>query len=166
MFLKVYHEQRYQNLIISTSLRTLSAQVLETLTQTSLNDRDNFISSNRKCRSRMGFRIVSGSDLMVPCFLCLPVCQPHVQLRPKTGDHQILRELSAVVRMLCFLIMSSREERGPLPDRANGSSPASVKLLACTGVGGCNVHWAGSAIWVDILPANLALSLFLHPPHT
>lgn len=67
MFLKVYHEQRYQNLIMSTSLGTLSAQVLETLTQTSLNDRDNFISSNRKCRSRMGFRIVSGSDLMVPC---------------------------------------------------------------------------------------------------
>lgn len=41
LFLKFYWEQMYQNMMVSTSLRTLSAQVSETLTQLSLKDKEN-----------------------------------------------------------------------------------------------------------------------------
>lgn len=42
MFLKIYGEEVYQNMMVSISLRTLSAPVSKTLTQTSLNDTENY----------------------------------------------------------------------------------------------------------------------------
>lgn len=139
---------------MSTSLRTLSAEILETLIQPSLTEGHFLFHPTGNTGGRMGFKIESGSDLMVPCFLGLPVLPASRSPLSKTGDQQ----------MLCFLIMFGREERGPLPDRGSGSSLAPVKLVAGVCVEGSNIHWVSSATWDDILPPNLALSLFLHPP--